>query len=106
MLDNQPLIRTTLLKVAELAGATVVNDCFHRFSPQGVSGVVVIAESHLSIHTWPECGYAALDFFTCKPGMPMEAAFECLRTELQPGQMEILMIERVQLAPYPIARLR
>lgn len=94
VLDNQPLIRDTLLKAAELAGATVVNDCFHKFSPQGVSGVVVIAESHLSIHTWPERGYAALDFFTCKLSMPVDAAFECLRSELRPEQMQVQKIER------------
>ena len=47
------------------ANATVVTSAFHRFQPHGVSGVVVIQESHLSIHTWPETGYAALDFYTC-----------------------------------------
>lgn len=50
---------------AEKGGATLVSSHFHHFSPQGVSGVVVIAESHLTIHTWPEHGYAAVDVFTC-----------------------------------------
>jgi len=46
-------------------GVTVVSSHFHHFSPQGVSGVVVIAESHITVHTWPENGYAAVDVFTC-----------------------------------------
>ena len=55
-----------ILKTAAIkAKATVLTTAFHRFEPHGVSGVVVIAESHLSIHTWPETGYAAMDFYTC-----------------------------------------
>lgn len=55
-----------ILKAAAVkANATVLETAFHRFQPHGVSGVVVIAESHLSIHTWPETGYAAMDFYTC-----------------------------------------
>jgi S-adenosylmethionine decarboxylase len=50
---------------ARAANATIIETAFHRFQPQGVSGVVVIQESHLSIHTWPETGYAAMDFYTC-----------------------------------------
>lgn len=54
-----------LLEAAQRMEATVVNAQFHAFSPYGVSGVVVIQESHLTIHTWPEHGYAAIDVFTC-----------------------------------------
>jgi S-adenosylmethionine decarboxylase len=50
---------------ATAAGATIMESAFHRFEPQGVSGTVILAESHLSIHTWPEMGYAAMDFYTC-----------------------------------------
>ncbi|HEY2474617.1 MAG TPA: adenosylmethionine decarboxylase [Candidatus Cybelea sp.] len=50
---------------AQAAGATIMESAFHRFEPQGVSGTVILAESHLSIHTWPELGYAAMDFYTC-----------------------------------------
>ena len=65
LLDNKEQIETLLLRSIEGSGATYINHYFHKFSPQGVSGVIVIAESHLSIHTWPEHGYAALDVFTC-----------------------------------------
>lgn len=52
-------------RCAEEGGAKLVSSHFHHFSPQGVSGVVVIAESHITVHTWPEHGYAAVDVFTC-----------------------------------------
>jgi S-adenosylmethionine decarboxylase proenzyme len=65
LLDNLNEIETIFLNSLKDSGATYINHYFHKFSPQGVSGVVVIAESHLSIHTWPESEYAALDVFTC-----------------------------------------
>ncbi len=58
-------IRTFMRQAAELVGATVVGETFHRFAPQGISGSIVIAESHLSIHTWPESGYVSVDIYTC-----------------------------------------
>jgi S-adenosylmethionine decarboxylase len=65
LLNNLTFLKKLLVEAAERANATVLNVAFHHFTPQGVSGVVVISESHLSIHTWPEYGYAALDFYTC-----------------------------------------
>ncbi len=59
------LIRRQMVEAAVEAGAEVKETVFHQFCPQGVSGVVVISESHLAIHTWPEFGYAAVDIFTC-----------------------------------------
>ena len=58
-------IEELLLEAVKISGATALNSTFHKFSPHGVSGVVVISESHFSIHTWPEYGYCALDIFTC-----------------------------------------
>ena len=57
--------KQALVEAANAAGATVVESVFHRFSPQGLSGVVVITESHITVHTWPEHAYAAVDIFTC-----------------------------------------
>ena len=54
-----------MVAAAKAANATIMESAFHRFEPQGVSGTVILAESHLSIHTWPEKGYAAMDFYTC-----------------------------------------
>ncbi|MGE5580116.1 MAG: adenosylmethionine decarboxylase [Bacillota bacterium] len=65
ILNDLDRIREILVSAALTAGAEVRETAFHRFSPQGVSGVVVISESHIAIHTWPELGYAALDVFTC-----------------------------------------
>ncbi len=58
-------VRSVMEAAAKEANAEILKVAFHRFQPQGVSGVVVIQESHLSIHTWPESGYAAVDFYTC-----------------------------------------
>ena len=80
ILNDLEGIREILVSAALSAGAEVIETTFHRFSPQGISGVVVISESHLAIHTWPELGYAALDVFTCgsdvDPWVAMEAIIE------------------------------
>ncbi len=64
-LKKVDVVRDILVGAARACGATIVDVAFHEFNPFGVSGVVVIAESHLSIHTWPEYRYAAVDIFTC-----------------------------------------
>lgn len=65
ILNNRSLIEKVMVDSALKAGAEVRETAFHEFSPQGISGVVIISESHLTIHTWPELGYAAVDIFTC-----------------------------------------
>lgn len=65
ILNNQEYIENIMVHSALKAGAEVREVTFHKFSPMGVSGVVIISESHLTIHTWPELGYAAVDIFTC-----------------------------------------
>lgn len=65
LLDDIRFIKHILIKAAILSNSTVIGYGFHRFKPHGVSGYVLVAESHLSIHTWPEYGYAAVDIFTC-----------------------------------------
>ena len=64
-LDDLEQVQQHMKDAALVAGAEIRECVFHKFSPQGVSGVVVISESHLAIHTWPELGYAAVDVFTC-----------------------------------------
>ena len=91
-------IDAALREAAIAAGATILHSHFHHFSPNGgVSGVVVLAESHISIHTWPEAGYAALDVFMCGNTMPercvpiLRAAFAAKRvgvSELLRGQVD------------------
>lgn len=65
VLNDAAAIRDIMVEGTRRSGATIVTDAFHTFSPHGVSGVIVIAESHVTIHTWPEYGYAAVDVFTC-----------------------------------------
>jgi S-adenosylmethionine decarboxylase len=65
VLNDIDKVQDIMVNAALEAGAEVREMVFHKFSPQGVSGVVVISESHLAIHTWPELGYAAVDVFTC-----------------------------------------
>ncbi|MGE5405897.1 MAG: adenosylmethionine decarboxylase [Candidatus Saccharibacteria bacterium] len=65
ILNDMEKVEELMINAALEAGAEVREFAFHKFSPQGVSGVVVISESHLAIHTWPELGYAAVDVFTC-----------------------------------------
>ncbi len=81
-------IDTVLRRCAEAAGATLLHVHLHRFHPDGVSGVAVLAESHIAIHTWPEAGYAALDVFMCGKTDPdrcvpiLRAAFAAKRVEV------------------------
>jgi S-adenosylmethionine decarboxylase proenzyme len=93
VLNDIERVQDLMIAAAQAAGATVVADVFHPFSPQGVSGVVVIEESHLSIHTWPEHGYAAVDFFTCGECEPM-LAHELLRNGLQAERCELMHVDR------------
>ena len=74
VLNDISFLRSTMLAAARECGATILGESFHQFSPQGVSGIVVIAESHLFIHTWPEYGYAAADIFTCGNSVQPERA--------------------------------
>jgi S-adenosylmethionine decarboxylase len=74
-------IRDILLAAIRRSGMTIVIDTFHSFEPQGVSGVVVIAESHVTIHTWPEHGYVAMDVFTC--GNPER--YKIIESEVRTG---------------------
>ena len=82
ILNDKAFLEKTLKEAAEKMGATVVLSNFHPFAPIGVSGVVIIMESHLTIHTWPEHGYAAIDIFTCGV-MDMEPGVEYLKERLE-----------------------
>jgi S-adenosylmethionine decarboxylase proenzyme len=79
VLNNLELIEEAMTQAATECGATVVTKDFHHFSPYGISGVVIIMESHLAIHTWPEFGYAAVDLFTCGESCDPEVAYNYLR---------------------------
>jgi S-adenosylmethionine decarboxylase len=98
-LDNPALVERLLAATVELMGASLLGVHVHRLAPQGVSGVAVITESHLTIHTWPERGEAAIDLFTCGDAPRARAALESLRESLG-GRVSLLReIPRGALAP-------
>ena len=94
VLNDLGSIKGTMLTAASEAGATVLGESFHRFNPHGISGVVIIAESHLFIHTWPEYGYAAADIFTCGDSVQPEKAAKVLISKLGAKTHSIVEIER------------
>lgn len=96
-LNDVILIEKGMVDAATEAGATVINSTFHHFSPFGVSGVVVIQESHLAIHTWPEYQYAAVDLFTCGDEVNPWISFEFLKKVLKSSMYGALEMRRGNL---------
>ena len=94
ILNDVDMIEAHMMQAAEAAGATIVERTFHHFSPHGVSGVVVIAESHLAIHTWPEYGYAAVDLFTCGDTILPDPCFEYLKEALGAENYSVTEMKR------------
>ncbi len=97
ILDDTERVEKYMREAAVFSGATIVQSVFHRFSPYGVSGVVVISESHLAIHTWPEYGYAAVDLFTCGDTVDPWKAHEFLARRLGAERTETREILRGRL---------
>lgn len=94
VLGDAAAIEAHMLEAARRSGATIVAHNFHRFAPHGVSGVVVIAESHLAIHTWPERRFAALDLFTCGDALRSEPCFDYLVRVLGSARHTITAVSR------------
>jgi len=94
VLNDLDFIKDCLRDTAEQIGAAVVNEAFYRFSPHGISGVVIIAESHLCIHTWPEHGYAAVDIFTCGDSIDPEQAVKPLVEKLGAESSSFIELKR------------
>ncbi|MBW1954125.1 MAG: polyamine aminopropyltransferase [Deltaproteobacteria bacterium] len=88
-LDDLGFLKKTALEGVRRSGATIITDHFKQFTPQGVSGVVIIAESHLTLHTWPEFSYIAVDYFTCGDTIDIDAAIDHFSARLHPDTIEI-----------------
>ena len=99
ILNNVERIETVMADAAVACGATIVQQNFHMFSPYGVSGVVIIAESHLAIHTWPEHGYAAVDLFTCGESCDPKVAYDYVREHLNAGSAVYSELSRGMMNP-------
>lgn len=94
LLDDLDLITAALANAASVAKSTLLSQTAHRFEPHGVTAIALLAESHISVHTWPELGYAAADIFTCGEHCLPEAACRSLAKALSAGRFELHQMER------------
>ncbi|MCP4754028.1 MAG: adenosylmethionine decarboxylase [Proteobacteria bacterium] len=99
ILNNVEMIQSIMQQAADSCGATIVDSKFHRFSPHGVSGMVLIAESHLAIHTWPEYGYAAFDLFTCSSKLDSVRCLKHIEQKLNAETCIVKKMDRGFVAP-------
>ena len=105
-LNDVDLIGAEMIQAAYEAEATVVDRRFHKFAPQGVSGVLILAESHLTIHTWPEHGYAAVDLFTCGDTLEPWKAFDHIKSALKATNVSTVEMKRGRMADIEAANKR
>ena len=94
ILNSKEKVSYILRRSAEIAKANIVGDFFHQFNPHGISGILVISESHFSIHTWPEYNYAAVDLFTCGDSLNTKGAIDFLKQSFQAQKTTILELKR------------
>jgi S-adenosylmethionine decarboxylase len=94
VLNDAGKLESFMREAAQLCGATILKTAFHKFNPHGISGVVVIAESHLTIHTWPEYGYASVDVFTCGEVLSPEDAVNYLQKKLDAKSSTMIEMKR------------
>jgi S-adenosylmethionine decarboxylase len=112
VIDDVTRVREALREAAKAAQSTLLHEQAHRFEPQGVTALGLLAESHISVHTWPELGYAAADIFTCGEHTAPEAACRLLVERLEAGRYEIRNFSRgvqtpaVRPARAPVLPLR
>ena len=104
-LNSLDVVKGSMVEAAKRAQATIVDVAFHEFNPFGISGVVVIAESHLAIHTWPEYRYAAVDVFSCGETLQPQVAVDYLVEQLGASRASVVELQRGVFlqAPSPIA---
>jgi S-adenosylmethionine decarboxylase len=107
LLNDPERLRAALRAAAQAAGASLLGELFHHFSPHGVTLVGLLSESHVALHTWPEHGFAAFDFFLCSDSASVDAALAVLRETLRPDCVELRLVPRVRPARggYPPGQL-
>jgi S-adenosylmethionine decarboxylase len=93
-IEKEDTVGSAMLEAAVVSEATIVADSFHEFKPFGVSGAVIIQESHYTIHTWPEHGYAAVDLFYCGGSIKVRRAVEMLQERFEPTRIKFLVVRR------------
>ncbi len=93
-LEIERTVGSAMRQAAVDSNATIVAESFHEFKPWGVSGAVIIQESHYTIHTWPEHGYAAVDLFYCGGTVHVDRALDALRERFKPTRLKFLVVRR------------
>ncbi len=88
-LDDLDFLRNALRTASEAMGSTVVKTISHRFSPTGITMFMILAETHISIHTWPEHKYAALDIFICNEDIDPEVGWNAVKDALRPSSFKL-----------------
>ncbi len=99
VIDDLELVKNAIRDAAQAAKSTLLHESAHSFEPQGVTALGLLAESHISVHTWPELGYAAADVFTCGEHSRPELACEHLTRAFRAGRHDLRYIERGATAP-------
>ncbi|MFQ6068225.1 MAG: adenosylmethionine decarboxylase [Candidatus Bathyarchaeia archaeon] len=93
-LDNTEFLTSVLRTAAQMMGSKIIKTASHKFSPTGTTVILILAETHISIHTWPEHKYAALDIFICSEEIDPETGWQAVKEALQPSSFEIHEIKR------------
>jgi S-adenosylmethionine decarboxylase len=103
LLDDEDFVKTSLTEAAAATGATLLGLITHKFEPQGVTGVALLSESHISFHSWPEYGYASIDSYTCGEHTDPEAACHSLKAAFKSthGSMRLLKRDAAFNHPQP-----
>ncbi len=97
VIDDMKFLEKTLEESVVKAGGNILGKLFHKFKPQGVTGIIAISESHVSIHTWPENGYVAVDAFTCGREMDPWTVYRELRAKIKPEKVKVMELRRGEL---------
>lgn len=97
VINNARGVEESLIRAVKVSGAKMVQSVIHQFNPHGISGVIVIEESHFSVHTWPEYGYCALDIFTCGDEIDYYSALQLLKEEFQAKNLSVTEMKRGML---------
>jgi len=97
LINDAKGVENSLINAVKISGANIVQSVIHQFNPHGISGVIVIEESHFSVHTWPEYGYCALDIFTCGEEIDYYSALQYLKKEFQAKNLSVTEMKRGML---------
>jgi len=94
LLEKVDIVRDILKKTVSEANFNPVGETFHQFEPYGVTGIILLAESHVSVHTWPEKNFVAVDIFTCGKEGNAELGFEILCKYFKPEKIDKQVVKR------------